>query len=306
MKLATSTGDFGRICKTEEEKIFELHHAGFRYIDMSFYTANKPDSFLMRDDWHDYMKKLRYFADSLGMKFVQSHAPGGNPLRRDENFDLLIESTIRTIEACSILGIETTVFHTGVEKGISKEDYFKKNLEVIELFFPAMEKFGVNLLVENSTKVNMGGEYFFYTGEEMREFCEYSKNPLVGACWDTGHANIENHQYDDIMAMGDCLRAIHFNDNRGERDEHVAPYCGTMALDDIMCGLIDSGYKGYFTLECESTLRPGNCWTGKRRTSPHGDRLYEMPNSLNIFRKHEEMLYEIAKYILEGYDLFEE
>lgn len=306
MKLATTTGDFSRICKTEEEKIFELHRAGFRYIDMSFYTAYEPGSCLMRDDWRDYMKKLRYFADSLGMKFVQSHAPGGNPLKRDEDFEPLIESTIRTIEACSILGIETTVFHTGMEKGISKEDYFKKNLDVLELFFPAMEKYGVNLLIENSAKVNMGGEYFFYTGEDMREFCEYSKNPLVGACWDTGHANIENHQYEDLIALGDRLLAIHFNDNRGERDEHVAPYCGNMSIDDVMHGLVDSGYKGYFTLECESTIRPGKYWNGDRRTSVHDNRLYETPASLAIFRKHEEMLYEVSKYILEAYDLFEE
>ncbi len=304
MKLATTTGDLDRICKTEEEKVFELHRAGFRYIDMSFYQANNKDSFLMADDWREHMKRLRYFADSLGISFVQSHAPGGNPMKKDDNFDLLIESTIRTIEACSILGIDNTVFHTGVEKGIGKDEYYKKNLEALELLFPTMEKYGVKLLIENSAKVNAGGEYFFYTGEDMREFCEYTKNPLVGACWDTGHANIENHQYEDLIALGDRLCAIHFNDNRGTLDEHIAPFLGTMAIDDVMHGLIDSGYSGCFTLECDSTLRSGNYWLGNRRRSSHDDRLYD-PNSLNIFRKHEELLYETAKYILEAYDLFE-
>jgi hypothetical protein len=41
MKIATTTGDFSRFCQTDEEKIRELHRAGFRYIDLDM-TLSRP------------------------------------------------------------------------------------------------------------------------------------------------------------------------------------------------------------------------------------------------------------------------
>jgi sugar phosphate isomerase/epimerase len=136
------------------------------------------------------------------------------------------------------------------------------------------------------------------------EFCEYVNHPLFGACWDTGHANCEGHQYEDLIAMGDWLKAIHFNDNRGEKDEHLMPFNGTMSMDDIMHGLLDIGYKGYFTLECESTLKDGKGWPYKRRPSTRDTRLFDVP--IEIIRLQEKVLYATAKYILEQYDCFEQ
>ena len=37
MKIATTTEDFYFWCKTDEERIRELHRTGFRYIDLSMY-----------------------------------------------------------------------------------------------------------------------------------------------------------------------------------------------------------------------------------------------------------------------------
>lgn len=103
--------------------------------------------------------------------------------------------------------------------------------------------------------------------------------------------------------MGDHLRAIHFNDNRGQKDEHVLPFCGTMSMDDVMCGLLDSGYQGYFTLECDSTLRPGKYWLGNRQASGRDQRLYDPP--LDLFSAYEKLLYETARYILNQYNCLE-
>ena len=43
IKIATTTGDFGFYCKTDEERIRELHRAGFRYIDLNMYNFT-PES----------------------------------------------------------------------------------------------------------------------------------------------------------------------------------------------------------------------------------------------------------------------
>jgi MoaA/NifB/PqqE/SkfB family radical SAM enzyme len=49
MKIATTTGDFGFYCKTNEERIRELHRAGFRYIDLSMYGFT-PECEYMQDN----------------------------------------------------------------------------------------------------------------------------------------------------------------------------------------------------------------------------------------------------------------
>ena len=304
MKIATSTGDFGRFNLTEQQKVRELYDAGFRYVDVSFYTCHKPTSWLLQEDWKDQAYALKEFGEKLGMQFVQSHGPGINPLKPGENWENDITSVIRSLEVCQILGIPTNVLHMGMAKELSKEEWFRQNREFVRTLLPVMERTGVYLLHENSTKSNMKEMYYPLTGEDMAEFCDYVNHPLFGACWDTGHANCEGHQYEDLIAMGDYLKAIHFNDNRGEKDEHLMPFMGTMSMDDILHGLIDMGFKGYFTLECESSLKNGNGWPYKRRPSTRDTRLFDVP--IEIIRLQEKVLYATAKYILDQYGLFEE
>ena len=121
-------------------------------------------------------------------------------------------------------------------------------------------------------------------------------HPLFHGCWDTGHANCEGSQYDEITAVGEHLYAIHYNDNRNWCDEHVIPYLGTLNHDEIMNALIDVGFKGYFTLECDSSLRKSNYWLGERRKFERDTRLAEP--QLFMQRKIESLMYDISEYIL--------
>ena len=186
MKIATTTGDFGFYCKTNEERIRELHRAGFRYIDLSMYGFT-PECVYMQDNWREAVYKIKNLADELGMKFVQAHSQGGNSLSNDPcHVDFLLKATLRSIEICEILGINNTVVHYGDAEGISKEESFAKNKEFYEKLFPTMERCGVNVLTENSTKSNMGDKYYINTGKAVREFVKYVNHPLFHACWDTG------------------------------------------------------------------------------------------------------------------------
>lgn len=304
MKIATTTGDFGFYCRTNEERIRELHRAGFRYIDLSMYSFT-PECAYMQDNWKDAVMSMKNVADELGMKFVQAHSQGGNPLSDDPaHVDFLLKATIRSIEICEMLGIKNTVVHNGCKKDISKEEWFVLNKAFYEKLFPAMERCGVNVLCENSTKSNMKDQYFINTGKDMREFIEYVGHPQIHGCWDTGHANCEGSQYDEIMAIGDELYAIHYNDNHGLKDDHVAPFLGRLNHDEIMTALIDVKFKGYFTLECDSTLIKYNQWTGKRRRFEEASKLREP--QLFMQRHIEAMMYDTSKWMLEEYGLFDE
>ena len=306
MKIATTTEDFGFYFDSYEDQIKELHRAGFRYVDLSMYGFT-PDSPYMNDGWQDKVKALKDCADSLGMELVQAHSQGGNPLSDDQSHvDFLIKATLRSIEICGILGIKNTVVHNGMAEGLSKEEWFVKNKAFYEKLIPTAERCGVNILCENSTASNMGDKYFINTGRDMREFIEYVDHPMIHGCWDTGHANCEGSQYDEIMAVGDQLYAIHYNDNRGERDDHVAPFLGTLNHDEILTALIDVGFKGYFTLECASSLIRYNGWPAKRRRfgdKPAERRLREP--QLFMQRHIEAMMYDTSKWMLETYGVFE-
>ena len=304
MKLATTTGDFGRFCNTDEERIRELHRAGFRYIDLNMYGFT-PDCAYMQENWRDEVQKIKELADSLDMTFVQAHSQGGNPLSEDrEKVDFLTKATLRSIEICQMLGIKNTVVHNGMARGLSKEEWFEKNKKFYETLFPTMERCGVNVLCENSTAANMKDKYFINTGKDMREFIEYVDHPMIHGCWDTGHANCEGSQYDELVALGDELYAIHYNDNRGTADEHILPFFGTLNHDEVMHALIDVGYNGYFTLECDSSLRSYNDWRAKRRRYDADMRLAEP--QLFMQRHIERLLYDTSEYILSSYGVFEQ
>ena len=304
MKIATTTLDFGRYCNTDIERINELHKVGFRYVDLSMYTFSK-DSVYMGNEWRDAVAALKAEADRLGMKFVQAHSQGGNPLRDDEDHvNFLMAATLRSIEICSILGIENTVAHPGYIRGGTKEEWFCRNREFFNKLLPTAERLGVNILTENSTAVNMGGDYFANSGKDMLEFLDFVGSDHLHACWDTGHGNCDGPQYHHIMTLGKELRAIHYNDNHGKADEHLTPFLGTLNHDEIINALIDVGYSGYFTLECGADLITKKYWLGSRRSFNREDRLGEP--QLFMRRHMEALLYDTAKYILDAYDLFEE
>jgi sugar phosphate isomerase/epimerase len=109
------------------------------------------------------------------------------------------------------------------------------------------------------------------------------------------------------MAIGDELYAIHYNDNHGLKDDHVAPFLGRLNHDEVINALIDVGFKGYFTLESDSSLIKYNCWTGKRRRFENGGKPLPLSEPQLFMQRHiEAMMYDTAKWMLEEYGIFDE
>lgn len=306
MKIATTTGDFRRYFKSDVEIIRQLRQAGFRCIDLNMYSFT-PDSPYMNEGWEKQVKALADEAKSLGMTFVQAHSQGGNPLSDDkDHVDFLIKATLRSLEICKVLGIPNTVVHSGFAKDMSKDEWFIKNKEFYEKLLPTAERLGVNVLCENSTDANMKGRYFINSGKDMREFIDYVAHPNFHGCWDTGHANCEGEQYDEIMAIGNELYAIHYNDNGGAKDNHVAPFMGSLNHDEIMNALIDVGFKGIFTLECDNALITYEGWPLKRRHALHEGENPRLREPQLFMQQHiEKMMYETAEWMLKSYNLYE-
>ncbi|MBE5743407.1 MAG: sugar phosphate isomerase/epimerase [Clostridiales bacterium] len=307
MKIATTTGDFSRYFYSDVERIKELYDAGFRYIDLDLYDVDKVNKVYSDESWLDEVNKLKDIASELGVTFVQAHCPGTSgydPIIKNEKWNDYFKATVRSIEICGKLGIKNTVIHGGMVRGIDKFEWQKKNAEFISLLIPYLEDCKVNLLIENSTAKNTYDIYYPNSGKDLREFIDFVNHERVGACWDTGHANCEGSQYDEILALGDKLLAIHYNDNHGNLDEHLIPYFGTLNHDEVLLALKKVNFNGYFTLECMATLI-------NDRGFPHSRRKFDCDSKLNkaplfMQRELEKLLYNTAKYILETHNLLEE
>ena len=310
MKLATSISDFAAHTKNWADAVRQFEGTGFRYLDFNFYNVIYPNSPFLGDQWQKEVIDAKEAAEELGFSFVQAHSPNYNPQGANVDHEAGILATVRSIEACGMLGIPNIVVHTGFSLDYlypdDKKGYFERNRKFVEQLYPAMEKYNVNVLVENSTQANMGKQYFYMHGQEMYDFAEFCNHPLLHACWDTGHANVEGcDQYREIKDLGKHLKAIHFNDNFGKADQHLCPFVGTMDIDSVIQGLLDIRYEGYCTFESNVLLR-SNRWPDYRKKDPSiAEHPCETP-SLELYRKAESLLYEVGKHILMTYHCFEE
>lgn len=305
MKLATTIEEMYSYTGSPAEAIRQYEGSGFRYLDYSFYdVVRKADHPFMKDTWQTQIREAKDTADELGFTFVQAHAPACALL--GEQAEAGMAATKRSIEACGMLGIHNMVIHSGFsEKYRYPQDqvaYFKANEPFFRSLIPTMEQYQVSILFENTTyKHTHGGDYFPITGQDLVDFVEFMDHPLFGAAWDVGHANMDDKDhYKEVMAMGKHLKALHIHDNDGTKDQHMAPFWGTMDFDSLMQGLIDSNYSGYFTFESVCFLKyDRNC----HLKDPNG-RLAHPP--LEIKKAALSFLYTIGKSILEAYNLYEE
>jgi hypothetical protein len=77
------------------------------------------------------------------------------------------------------------------------------------------------------------------------------------------------------------------------------PYTGTLNLDDLMCGLKEIGFNGYFDFEVTALKT-----TDRRREFEKEKRLAEPTVEMQDII--ERFMYCVAKQCLQRYDCFEE
>lgn len=309
MKLATTTGDFNSYVQNDVQAIRAFEGTGFKHIDINFYRNNYEGSPFMSEGWVKEISAAAKEAEKLGFDFVQAHSPKNEIFSDDP--EIVIKGNIRSIEACGYLGIKKLVVHSGVNRAMkgaeNMEEYIRQVCSFYEALYPAMEKHGVYVLAENY--IPSGDDTcLFHTGDTLCRLMEMCSHPLMGVCWDIGHANLTGpeDQYKNIMKLGSYLKAVHIQDNYGIHDDHIAPLMGTVDIDAVMRGLKDGGFidnGGVFTFEAENIITRTDAWPNKRNIT--GDCVAAIPD-IKVKKQAECMLYEIGKHILTKYDCFED
>ena len=290
-----------------KEALQALRNSGFTCTD---YDVTMD---MLGDDYEQCAKHTARMLAELDLTAPQAHAPGYNPLLPPEDIDLTALFS-RALRFCKIAGIPHIVVHPGAYKGITREEFFAKNIAFYKTLIPAVEETGVGVLIENIG--NYADPHCLWTGKDLLHMLEGVDHPLFTACWDVGHANHfwpeDATQYDSILALGDKLTALHVHDNVGDIadprdhyriDMHSVPYFSVhspLSFDEVLQALKDIGYKGTFNFE---TLFPGKKKSTFLYMGEEVKKLQYVP--LHVWQLYNTALYETGKFMLETYDLFE-
>lgn len=302
IKIATTTSDFSGFdgYETDKSKIKAIHDAGFKYIDLSLYSLNNEHEY-MQENWKEKIFELKSFADELGIEFVQAHSQGGNANSdNQEEVDFIINSTIRSIEICGLLGIKNTVVHAGTNIKYSKEEWLEANKAFYDKLLPTAEKYNVNILCENTTSKNIGSAYGLTDADKILELVNYINHPNFHVCWDFGHGNCEPNHAENIKKLGSEIYAIHIHDNFGDQDAHLLPFFGNLDFKSILSALKEINFSGFYTFECDANIRTSALYSGKDFRENLGLKSSFDLQSLNRIQE-EQWLYLSAKDLCESF-----
>lgn len=259
MLLSTQTSRLQN--KFGYKKAFEiLKNAGFDAFDLSlFHPLNENDE-LYKEDFREYAKELKQYADSIGIVCNQSHAPFPSSTADRAQDKPIYDSIIHAMEIASILGAKYIIVHPKQHLPYRANEKVLKeiNIEFYKSLIPYCEKFDINVAVENMWQMNPIGNHTIVnsTCARVEEFCEYIdeiNSERIGGCLDTGHVSLCG---EDMSVMirglgGKRLKALHVHDTDGFRDLHTLPFTAKNDYALIMKLLKEINYDGDLTFEAD-------------------------------------------------------
>ena len=256
----------------DENEVFQtLREIGFDNIDIPFDFITCPTYLLGGDDWQQKVDKLADTAAKLGMAVPQSHLPWvqGGWFDRDPRRgfcpdfkEYFTECMRRSYVASQMLGVRyATVHPMGYHDAVdSTEIQLRRNHEYYDKLVEYGARLGVGTAFENMRpdcpawgSATRYSQYY----RDLIELVDSYHDPLVGICWDTGHAHQSGtDQAVAIRAMGSRLKNLHINDNHyGTRDEHLLPFMGEIDWESLLTALVEIDYQGVLNYEVGKVVK---------------------------------------------------
>lgn len=185
------------------------------------------------------------YAKTLGMAIPQGHLWLGCRLVSNPEAVDILKKWIDLYEA---IGIQNMVLHLDVYNMEDKsiEEMHAANLEKLKEIADYIAGRDICICLENLFR--RGIDHI----DQLLMMLEQIGSEQFGITLDTGHLNIvkTTSQRDFILAAGSALRALHINDNEGEKDQHLMPFGrGTVDFSEVVQALKEIGYNGIFNYE---------------------------------------------------------
>lgn len=268
MNLATQTsglsGTFG-----VKKSIEMIKEAGFDSVDFSMFCMSNDENILNTDGYADYIKNIKEFADGIGIKFSQAHAPYTCTLDNGEEYYIkhLREKAERAIEIAGMLEIPIIVVHPlqfrSYTRRRNRRFLREFNKEYYRQLIPVCEKTGVKIACENIWKLRgirrkHIGDGACSAPEEFIDILDSVDSEYLTGCMDLGHCGLTGRKASDCLRAlgGERIQALHVHDNDNVLDLHTAPGYGKMDWDDIAETLVEINYSGDITLEADNFMDP--------------------------------------------------
>jgi sugar phosphate isomerase/epimerase len=99
---------------------------------------------------------------------------------------------------------------------------------------------GVKIMVENIPNE-------ISTLDRIQEFKTVAEITDIGICYDTGHGHLQKH-----TGPFTAIDSTHIHDNRGDKDDHLWPFEGTINWPELIEKLVVAQYLGEFIFETRS------------------------------------------------------
>jgi sugar phosphate isomerase/epimerase len=158
---------------------------------------------------------------------------------------LAVRETAAALELARRVPLSVLVVHPGLQDSLlspgvqnSREAAVRSVEEIVALASPL----GVRVALEVIPNA-------MATADALVELLDDLDMPEVGVCLDFGHAHMQGDVVDAIESLSGVLAATHVHDNHGERDEHLAPFDGTIDWAGALTALQKIGYEGTLMLE---------------------------------------------------------
>ncbi|HEX3377814.1 MAG TPA: sugar phosphate isomerase/epimerase family protein [Candidatus Acidoferrales bacterium] len=147
-------------------------------------------------------------------------------LRRQE----AVDEIKRALDLVEQIPFRYCIQHVARQRDVPDErkwDAAFSSLEHLSLF--ARQR-GVTLAIENTP-----GE--MATPVNLKTFLEQTRLSNIKLCFDAGHAHLAGGSLEALEAVHDLVATTHMHDNRGERDDHLLPYEGTIDWSATLAAL---------------------------------------------------------------------
>ena len=237
---------------THDECIKLCVDAGFRFLDYSFDV--------WCDGWESEADEIMNAAAKYGAVIEQSHAPYNFYSRCP--MEVFLKALDRSADAAIRMGIRNLVFHAD-EYHPTPDTPYDANIalqQIYEILAPCIEKTvsgGVRAALETVFEDHYGvpkdkRSHFCGDIQELIDIIDKFNDPMVGCCWDFGHAKLavgNDKHTDAIRQMGNRIICTHVHDNYYGKDLHLPPFMGDANWEELMPALKQAGYDDSLTFE---------------------------------------------------------
>lgn len=258
--------------------------AGLRHMEVDLIQPhNSLESFTS-----DRIKRLKTLSRQYGVS-LSLHTPYTiNPADEVGFFRKANEEYLKRLIslACRLKCTHITT-HIGFWVGLTSWGWKRKTaletlIRTLKNLLPSLRKHRIPLALENVNPMPRDSE-FQLLGDNIKDFQQiYSEvgSPFMRMCLDVGHAHTDQGPLKYMQDFGAKIIAVHFHDNHGKYDEHLAVRAGNINWKKVAAGFQGMGFSGPFISEVFtrtpkqakedllSFFRTAGCKPGKSKHSP--------------------------------------